>query len=229
MSMVSPLHPLFHAESCQADIQTLRWKERPRPCRRCQRLNVGPWGTDHHQPGLKRDRCQETGCQRTVHDLTGTLLEGSKRSLAPWLLAPLLLCLSCAAGRMAKALGVHGRTGYRWGGGWRQGALSSEIGRQVDGTVEADALYHSAGHQGQAKTGGAKALGRQPRGRRHKREPGRGYDDQDRPALMAWVSRQGGGASRRHGTLPSRRCNRRPILPCKPAGSSTRTRLAATG
>jgi hypothetical protein len=26
MSMVSPLHPLFHAESCQADIQTLRWK-----------------------------------------------------------------------------------------------------------------------------------------------------------------------------------------------------------
>jgi len=121
MSMVSPLHPLFHAESCQADIQTLRWKDRPRPCPRCQRLNVGPWGTDHHQPGLKRDRCQETGCQRTFNDLTGTLLEGRKRSLAPWLLAPLLLCLSCSAGRMAKALGVRVRTGYRWGGGWRQG------------------------------------------------------------------------------------------------------------
>jgi transposase-like protein len=60
------------------------------------------------------------------------------------------------------------------------------------GTVEADDLYHTAGHKGQAKTGGTKALGRQPRGRRKKREPGRGHYDKDRPAIIAWVSRQGG-------------------------------------
>jgi transposase len=35
-------------------------------------------------------------------------------------------------------------------------------------------------------------LGRQPQGRRKQREPGRGHDDKDRPALIAWVSRQGG-------------------------------------
>jgi transposase len=34
-------------------------------------------------------------------------------------------------------------------------------------------------------------LGRRPRGRRKKREPGRGHDDNDRPAMIAWVSRQG--------------------------------------
>jgi transposase len=34
-------------------------------------------------------------------------------------------------------------------------------------------------------------LGRRPRCRRKKREPGRGHDDKDRPALIAWVSRQG--------------------------------------
>jgi ISXO2 transposase-like protein len=34
-------------------------------------------------------------------------------------------------------------------------------------------------------------LGRQPRGRRKKREPGRGHYDKDRPAIIAWVSRQG--------------------------------------
>jgi hypothetical protein len=34
-------------------------------------------------------------------------------------------------------------------------------------------------------------LGRRPRGRRKKREPGRGHDDKDRPAIIAWVSRQG--------------------------------------
>jgi transposase-like protein len=34
-------------------------------------------------------------------------------------------------------------------------------------------------------------LGRRPRRRRKKREPGRGHDDKDRPAIIAWVSRQG--------------------------------------
>jgi hypothetical protein len=63
--------------------------------------------------------------------------------------------------------------------------------RQLEGTVEADDLYHTAGNKGQAQGGGKKALGRQPRGRRKKREPGRGHYDKDRPAMMAWISRQG--------------------------------------
>src|SRR5262247_2880046 len=63
--------------------------------------------------------------------------------------------------------------------------------RQLEGTVEADDLYHTAGQKGQAKQGGKKSLGRRARGRRKKREPGRGHDDKDRPAIIAWVSRQG--------------------------------------
>jgi hypothetical protein len=35
----------------------------------------------HYQPGLKRYRCQEQACKRTCNDLTGTLLDGSKRSV----------------------------------------------------------------------------------------------------------------------------------------------------
>jgi transposase len=65
------------------------------------------------------------------------------------------------------------------------------MGRQLAGTVEADELYHTAGQKGQAKQGGKKALGHRPRGRRKKREPGRGHYDKDRPAIIAWVSRQG--------------------------------------
>ena len=63
--------------------------------------------------------------------------------------------------------------------------------RQLEGTVEADDLYHTAGQKGQAKQGGKKPLGRRARGRRKKREPGRGHYDKDRPAIIAWVSRQG--------------------------------------
>ena len=46
---------------------------------------------------------------------------------------------------------------------------------QLEGTVEADDLYHMAGNKGQAQHGGKKVLGRRPRGRRKKREPGRGH------------------------------------------------------
>jgi hypothetical protein len=86
---------------------------------------------------------------------------------------------------------VHGRTSYRWCWWLRNTAISYETDRQVEGTVEADELYHTAGSKGQAKHGGTKHLGRRARGRRKKREPGRGHYDKDRPAIIAWVSRQG--------------------------------------
>ena len=122
----------------------------------------------------QRYRCKEKACKRTFNDLTGTLLDGSKRSVMHWILATFLLCLSCASRRIAKELGIHVRTGYRWCWWLRNAALSYEIGRKLDGTVEADDLSHTAGHKGQARKGGTKSLGRKPRGRRKKREPGRG-------------------------------------------------------
>src|SRR5215470_8130001 len=84
------------------------------------------------------------------------------------------------------------RTGSRWCWWLRNAALSYEMGRQLAGTVEADDLDHTAGQKGQAKTGGKQSLGRQPRSRRKQREPGRGHYDKDRPAIIAWISRQGG-------------------------------------
>ncbi len=69
--------------------------------------------------------------------------------------------------------------------------MSYEMQRQVERTVEADELYHTAGNKGQAEHGGKRHLGRRARRRRKKREPGRGHYDKDRPAIIAWVSRQG--------------------------------------
>jgi transposase len=191
MSIMSHLHHLFNADTCQSSIHTLRWKDRLLQCPRCQSLNVGPWGTYHAQPGLKRYRCKEQGCKRTFNDLTNTLLHQSKRSLPYWILATFLLCLSCSSRRIARELGVHSRTSYRWCWWLRNAAVSYETDRQLEGTVEADDLYHTAGQKGQAHHGGKKALGRRPRSRRKKREPGRGHYDKDRPAIIAWVSRQG--------------------------------------
>src|SRR4029450_12096807 len=36
--------------------------------------------------GLKRYRCKAQACKRTFNDLTGTLLDGSKRSVMHWIL-----------------------------------------------------------------------------------------------------------------------------------------------
>jgi transposase-like protein len=189
MPVLSYLHQLFNAEQCQAYIHTLRWKDRPLDCPQCQSQDVGPWGAYHYRPGCQRYRCK--GCQRTFNDLTKTLLSHSQRSLAHWILATFLLCLSCSSRRIARELGVHVRTSYRWCWGLRNAALSYEVDRQLEGTVEADELYHTAGQKGQATHGGKKPLGRRPRGRRKKCEPGRGHYDKDRPAIIAWVSRQG--------------------------------------
>jgi hypothetical protein len=126
-----------------------------------------------------------------LNDLTNTLLHQSQRSLSYWLLATFLLCLACASQRIAREVGVHIRTSYRWCWWLRNAALSYELQRQLAGTVEADDLYHTAGNKGQATQGGKQSLGRRARGRRKKREPGRGHDDKDRPAIIAWVSRQG--------------------------------------
>jgi transposase-like protein len=189
MSTLSYLHQLFNIDQCQAYIHTLRWKDRSLQCPRCQSQDIDPWGTYHYRPGCKRYWCN--GCKRTFNDLTDTLLHRSKRSLPHWILATFLLCLSCSSRRMARELGVHSRTSYRWCWWLRNAAVSYETDRRLAGTVEADDLYHTAGNKGQAQGGGKKALGRRARGRRKKREPGRGHYDKDRPAIIAWVSRQG--------------------------------------
>ncbi len=189
MPMLSYIHQLFDAEQCQGDIHTLRWKDRPLQCPRCQSHHIGRWGTYHYRPGCRRYWCHS--CRRTFNDLTHTLLAQSKRSLGHWILATFLLCLSCASRRIARELGVPIPTSSRWCWWLRNAALSYEMERQLEGTVEADDLYHTAGSKGQAQGGGKKSLGRRARGRRKKREPGRGHDDKDRPAIIAWVSRQG--------------------------------------
>ena len=124
MSIVSHLHPLFNPETCQSYLHLLRWKDRPLQCPRCQSYNVGPWGAYHYQPGLQRYRCKEQAGKRTCNDLTGTLLDGSKRSIMHWILATFLLCLSCSSRRIARELGLHIGTGYRWCWWLRNAALS---------------------------------------------------------------------------------------------------------
>ena len=50
-------------------------------------------------------RWKEQTCKRTFNDLTGTLLDGSKRSVRHWMLATFLLCLSCSSVGLPRSWG----------------------------------------------------------------------------------------------------------------------------
>jgi transposase-like protein len=136
MSMLSYLHQLFNTDTCHAYLHMLRWKERPLPCPCCQSHHIGRWGTYHYRPGCKRSWCHS--CKRTFNDLIETLLHRSKQPLAYWILATFLLYLSCSSRRMARELGMHGRTSSRWCWRLRNTALSYETDHRLEGTVEAD-------------------------------------------------------------------------------------------
>ena len=177
-------------------------------------------------------RCKRYGChggKRTFNDLTNTLLHQSKRSLSLWMLATFLLCLACSSRRIAREVGVHSRTSYRWCWWLRHAALSYEMHRQLAGTVEADDLSHTAGQKGQAPHGGKKALGRRARGRRKPREPGRGPYDKDRRHTHAWVSRQGAVVIQATRDSTVQTVQRPRTLRCTRAVGSPRTRPAAIG
>ena len=70
MPVLSHLHQLFNAEQCHAYIHTLRWKDRPLHCPRCQSHHIGRWGT---YQGLVRDTCnfRPQGGQSGNVDLLG--------------------------------------------------------------------------------------------------------------------------------------------------------------
>lgn len=72
MPILSYLHQLFNADTCNTYLHTLRWKERPLHCPRCHSHDVGLWSNYYYRPGLKHYWCH--GCRRTFNDLTHTLL-----------------------------------------------------------------------------------------------------------------------------------------------------------
>jgi hypothetical protein len=75
MPVLSYVHQLFNVDQCHAYIHTLRWKDRPLQCPRCQSHDVDPWGTYHYRPGCKRYWCN--GCNPTVCLYVASLVASS--------------------------------------------------------------------------------------------------------------------------------------------------------
>ena len=105
------------------------------------------------------------------------------------------------------------RTSYRWCWWLRNAALSYEMHRQLEGTVEADDLYHTAGQKGQAPHGGKKSLGRRARGRRKNASRAGAIMTKTGRRLSPGSAAMARSSSRRPAISPSRRCKKRPTSP----------------
>ena len=225
--MLSYVHPLFTVDQCQISLQSLRWKARPLHCPRCQSQDVDPWGNEHYRPGGKRSWWN--GCKRTVNARTHTRMHQSQRPLPHWMLATCLRCLACSSRRIAREGGGHLRTSDRWCWGLRNAALAYDMPRQLAGTVEAEARYHTAGKKGQATHGGKKPGGAARGGAARSASRAGAMTIQ-----IDWRSSPGSAgrplsSSRRPGILPSSPCRRPRTSPSKRGVGSIRTRRAATG
>ena len=66
MPVLSYLHQLFNVDQCQAYIHTLRWKDRPLQCPRCESHHIGQWGTYQYRPGCKRYWCHRVAIGRAL-------------------------------------------------------------------------------------------------------------------------------------------------------------------
>ena len=125
MPVFSYFHQLFNAEQCQAYMHTLRWKDRPLQCPRCHSQDVDLMGARTTiGPGSNGTGVTAASAPSTI-SLT-PCSTGASGQVLHWILATFLLCLSCSSRRIARELGLHSRTSYRWCWWLRNAALSYE-------------------------------------------------------------------------------------------------------
>ena len=221
MPVLSHIHQLFNAEQCQAYIRMLRWQDRPLQCPRCQSRHIGQAHTNI-APGANATGAITASAPSTTSPRPYCI--GARDRCHTGFSPPFCCALPVRRWRIARELGVHVRTSYRWCWWLRNAAVSYET--LPPGTVEADDLYQTAGHKGQTKHG--KAPGARARGRRKKREPGRGAMTKIGPRLLP------GSVVRVCGHPRDQRFHREDGAegggsPPKRAAGSTRTRPAAIG
>lgn len=182
-------YSLMSEEKCYEMLRRARWPDGHVRCPYCGGTDIaGPWRSAHALGGY-RYRCR--GCGRRFNDRTGTVFEGSKLPLRAWFLAIYLVQLNHSTAEIARELPCDYHTAHRIVWLIREREMQIEEGRQLQGVIEVDEIYQTAGHKGRAPQGESRSLGRPPRQRGKKQGRGRGSAAKDAPALIGMVSREG--------------------------------------
>jgi hypothetical protein len=184
MARGAPLPHRFTLATWPSAGHTLRWPGRPRPGPRGPRLLVGPWGISQAQPGPCNAAAGKSRAARAPA-MTSPAHAGMAASARG--------CPGCWPLGSGACRGPRTALPQRWGGlGGRAiagvGAAHCRpvlrAGAAVGGSRGSGGALAPRGPAGASDPGRDTTAGAPTAG-----APGRGHDDKDRPALIAWVRR----------------------------------------
>ena len=122
-----------------------RWPEDVR-CPACDGAAVTRHGRDDTQTHRQRYRC--TACGSRFDDLTGTILAGHHQPLRVWVLCLYFMGLNLSNRQIAKELDLGTSDVPVMTEQLRQGLTARTPAVILDGVIEIDEVYVTAGHKG---------------------------------------------------------------------------------
>jgi transposase-like protein len=140
------LTSLIDDAKCFALVRQHRWPEGVR-CPGCGGDAVVRHGCDDTQPQRQRYRCKR--CAGRFDDLTGTVLAGHHQPLRVWVLCLYFRGLNLSNRQIALALGLSGSDVQLMTEQLRHGLAAKIPVATLEGEVEIDEVYVTAGHKGQ--------------------------------------------------------------------------------
>jgi transposase-like protein len=146
MDSLVNLPSLVDEAKCFDTVRRLRWPEGVR-CPQCQSEKVARHGHDDRPRERQRDRC--TACLARFDDLTGTLFAGHHQPLRVWILCLYLMGLNLSNQQIAQELDLNTGDVQVMTDQLRAGILAARPAEVLDGVVECDEVYVTAGHKGQ--------------------------------------------------------------------------------
>jgi len=138
------LSSLIDDAKCHELVRQHRWPEGIR-CPRCESASVARHGWDDAQAHRPRYRCAGRGAR--FADLTDTVLAGHHQPLRVWVLCLYLMGLNLSNRQIAMELDL-GTSDVPMTEVLRRGLTARTPAVVVDGEVEIDEVYVTAGHKG---------------------------------------------------------------------------------
>jgi transposase-like protein len=146
MDSLVNLPSLVDEAKCFDTVRRLRWPEGVR-CPQCHREKVARHGHDDRPRERQRYRC--TAGLARFDDLTGTIFAGPHQPLRVWILCLYLMGLNLSNQQIAQELDLNTGDVQVMTDQLRAGILAARPAEVLEGVVECDEVYVTAGHKGQ--------------------------------------------------------------------------------
>jgi transposase-like protein len=146
--MTISIQRLIDDSKCYEMVRVLRWPDGVK-CPHCDGENVVKNGHDTTQRDRQRYCCST--CERCFDDLTDTVFAGHHQPLRVWMLCSYLLGLNLSNLQIAAELDLSATQAQEMTTQLRQGIVDRQDPVVLEGEVECDEVYVTAGHKGNPK------------------------------------------------------------------------------